>query len=121
MKTPGLFEDVMGQFMYWAGSSKLIFSDGNMIFHSQPILEKLRDFQFSETTLNRYGIPQMTKEDMKLILSGNYTWLLGIDIEAAKKKIANDEFAKERARTGIQPLYSNFRRHLKDSALKVPA
>jgi len=121
MKTPGLFEDVMGQFMYWAGSSKLIFSDGNMIFHSQPILEKLRDFQFSETTLNRYGIPQITKEDMKLILSGNYTRLLGIDIEAAKKQIANDEFAKERARTGIQPLYSNFRRYLKDSALKVPA
>lgn len=121
MKTPGLFEDVMGQFMYWAGPSKLIFSDGNMIFHSQPILEKLRDFQFSETTLNRYGIPQITKEDMQLILGGNYARLLGIDIEAAKKKIANDEFAKERARTGIQPLYSNFRRYLKDGALKVPA
>jgi predicted TIM-barrel fold metal-dependent hydrolase len=120
-KAPGLFEDVMGQFMYWAGPSKVIFSDGNMIFHSQPILEKLRDFKFSEATLERYGIPQITKEDMQLILGGNYARLLGIDIEAAKKKIANDEFAKERARTGIQPLYSNWRKYIKDGALKVPA
>jgi len=90
------------------------------VFHSQPILEKLRDFKFSQTTLERYGIPQMTQEDMQLILGGNYARILGIDIEAAKQKIANDEFAKERARTGIQPLYSNWRRYLKD-VLKVPA
>jgi predicted TIM-barrel fold metal-dependent hydrolase len=120
-KAPGMFEDLMGQFMYWAGPSKLIFSDGNMVFHSQPILEKLRDFKFQESTLTRWGVPQITKEDMALIVGGNYARILGVDIEAAKKRIANDEFTKERARTGIQPIYSNWRKYLRESGLKVSA
>ncbi len=118
-KAPGMFEDLMGQFMYWAGSSKVIFSDGNMVFHSQPILEKMRDFKFQDSTLSRWGIPQITKQDMANILGGNYARILKIDIEQAKKKIANDEFSKERARTGIQPIYSNWHRHLKESGLAV--
>jgi hypothetical protein len=116
-----MFEHLMGQFMYWAGSSKVIFSDGNMVFHSQPILEKLRHFKFQGATLERWGIPQITQEDMAKILGGNYARILGIDIEAAKKRIASDEFSKERARTGIQPMYSNWRKHLQESGLAVPA
>jgi hypothetical protein len=42
-------------------------------------------------------------------------------MEAAKKRMANDEFAKERARTGIQPMYSNWRRYIRESGLAVPA
>jgi hypothetical protein len=118
-KAPGMFEELMGQFMYWAGSGKVIFSDGNMVFHSQPILEKLRNFKFQDATLSRWGIPQITKQDLANILGGNYARILGIDIEAAKKKIANDEFSKERARTGIQPIYSNWKRHLQETGLAV--
>ncbi len=120
-KAPGMFEDLMGQFMYWAGSSKVIFSDGNMVFHSQPILEKIRDFKFQDATMKRWGIPQITAEDKQLILGGNYARILGIDIETAKKRMANDEFAKERARTGIQPMYSNWKRYIRESGLAVPA
>jgi uncharacterized protein len=120
-KAPGMFEELMGQFMYWAGSSKVIFSDGNMVFHSQPILEKLRDFQFAQSTLDKFGIQQMTKQDMALILGGNYARILGIDVEAAKKRIANDEFAKERTRTGIQPIYSNWHKYIKENGLGVSA
>jgi uncharacterized protein len=118
-KAPGMFEELMGQFMYWAGSGKVIFSDGNMVFHSQPILEKLRNFKFQDATLSRWGIPQITKQDLANILGGNYARILGIDIEAARKKIANDEFSKERARTGIQPIYSNWKRHLQETGLAV--
>jgi predicted TIM-barrel fold metal-dependent hydrolase len=118
-KAPGMFEELMGQFMYWAGSSKVIFSDGNMVFHSQPILEKLRNFKFQDATLSRWGIPQITKQDLANILGGNYARILGIDTEAARKKIANDEFSKERARTGIQPIYSNWKRHLQETGLAV--
>jgi hypothetical protein len=121
VKAPGMFEELMGQFMYWAGSSKIIFSDGNMVFHSQPILEKIRDFKFQDATMKRWGISQITAEDKQLILGGNYARILGIDIEAAKKHLANDEFAKERARTGIQAPYSNWRRYIRESGLAVPA
>ena len=43
------------------------------------------------------------------------------DIETAKQRIANDEFSKERARTGIQPMYSNWRKYIRESGLAVPA
>ncbi len=120
-KAPGMFEDLMGQFMYWAGSGKVIYSDGNMVFHSQPILEKLRNFKFQDSTMQRWGIPQITKQDMSNILGGNYARILGIDVEAAKKRIANDEFTKERAKTGIQAPYSNWKKHLATLGLKATA
>ncbi len=90
-------------------------------FTPNPILEKIRDFKFQDATLRRWGIPQITKEDKALILGGNYARILGVDIEAAKKRLANDEFSKERARTGIQPIYSNWRRYIKESGLAVSA
>ena len=92
-----------------------------MVFHSQPILEKIRDFTFQDATMKRWGIPQITAEDKQLILGGNYARILGIDIGEAKKRLANDEFAKERARTGIQAPYSNWRRYIRESGLAVPA
>jgi len=42
--------------------------------------------------------------------------ILDIDVEKAKENIANDEFSQERARTGIQAPYSNWK-----AALSVPA
>jgi predicted TIM-barrel fold metal-dependent hydrolase len=120
-KAPGMFEELMAQFMYWAGSSKVIYSDGNMVFHSQPILEKLRSFRFKESTMERWGVPQITDADMANILGLNYARILGIDVEKAKARIANDEFSRERARTGIQEPYSNWRRYIREAGLAVPA
>jgi hypothetical protein len=114
--SPGVFETIMAQFVAWGGAQKIIFSDGNMVFHSQPILERLKNFSFSEQTLNYFGLPQLTHEDRALILGGNYARILGIDIEGAKKRIADDEFSRERAKTGIQAPYSNWK-----AMLKVPA
>jgi len=114
--SPGVFETLMAQFVAWGGAHKILFSDGNMVFHSQPILLRLSQFSFSEQTLNYFGLPQLTKEDRALILGGNYARILGIDIEKAKQNIADDEFSQERARTGIQAPYSNWK-----AALGVPA
>jgi hypothetical protein len=116
-----MFEELMAQFMYWAGSSKVIYSDGNMVFHSQPILEKLRNFKFKESTMDRWGIPQITNEDMANILGLNYARIIGIDVEKAKARIADDEFSRERARTGLQEPYSNWRRYIREAGLAVPA
>jgi predicted TIM-barrel fold metal-dependent hydrolase len=109
---PGDFEHFMAKFIQYAGPQKIIYSDGSMVLHSQPILEKFRHFRFSERTLEAYNLPQLTDEDLALILGGNYARILGVDIEAAKSRIADDEFAQERAITGLQPLFSNWRAHL---------
>ncbi|ABW12282.1 amidohydrolase 2 [Parafrankia sp. EAN1pec] len=115
-KSPGVFEQTLAKLIFWGGPSKLIYSDGSMVFHSQPIIRALSEFSFSEETLAAWGIPQLTAEDRALILGGNYARILGIDIEAAKARIADDEFAREKARTGIQAPYSNWKAALEAAA-----
>jgi uncharacterized protein len=62
--------------------------------------------------LQRYGIPQLTAEDRASILGGNYARLLGIDPAERLAMIAEDEFSKEKAATGRQAPYSNWKAHL---------
>jgi Predicted metal-dependent hydrolase of the TIM-barrel fold len=116
VKAPVLFEKVMAEFMLWGGSEKLIYSDGHSVFHSQPILERFRDFQFSEETQVGYGVAPLSHADKANILGKNYARIIGLDIEAAKAKIANDQFAQERAKTGLQAPYSNWKRELEMSS-----
>lgn len=112
----GAFEQVMAQLLFWGGPQKVLFADGAMVFHSQPLIEAFHRFEFSAQTQHTYGLPQLTTEDRELILGGNYARILGIDIEAAKTRIADDEFAREKARTGRQAPYSNWRASLQDAA-----
>jgi uncharacterized protein len=109
IKAPKLFENVMSEFMLWGGPQKIIFSDGCMFAHSQPVIEGIMNFQFTDETCEGYGVGKLTDADRALILGGNYARIIGLDIEAAKAKIADDEFAQARRETGIQPPYSNWR------------
>jgi predicted TIM-barrel fold metal-dependent hydrolase len=120
-KMPGQFEQMMANFFAFGGPQKIIFSSGNMVLHSHPIVETFRNFQFSEATMQSMGIPQVTKEDMALILGGNFARLIGLDSEKAKKRIADDEFAQELRQTGIQAPYSNWRRYLKEGKIGAAA
>jgi hypothetical protein len=108
IKAPKLFENVMAEFILWGGPEKIIFSDGCMFAHSQPIIEAIMDFQFSDETCEGYGIAKLTDAERGLILGGNYARIAGLDIEAIKAKIADDEFSRIRRETGIQTPYSNW-------------
>ena len=120
-KAPGQFEEMMANFLAWAGPQKVIFSSGNMVLHSHPIVEKIRSFQFKPSTLESFGIGQITDEDKALILGGNFARLIGLDVAKAKHAIADDEFAEERRRTGLQEPYSNWRRYLRENRLGAAA
>jgi predicted TIM-barrel fold metal-dependent hydrolase len=81
---PKLFESVMVAFMRSGGPQKIVFGDGGgLIMPSQPILEALMKFQFSDEDCEGYGIPKLTAEHRALILGGNYARIVGLDIEAA--------------------------------------
>jgi hypothetical protein len=107
---PGLFNEIMAQFLFWGGSEKIIYSDGTLFCHTQPLLEKFWNLEFPEELLHKYNLKQITKEEKALILGGNYARIVDLDIEKAKAAIADDEFAVERRRTGIQKPYSNWLR-----------
>jgi predicted TIM-barrel fold metal-dependent hydrolase len=120
-KMPGHFEDMIANFVAWGGAQKIIFSSGTMVLHSHPLVEKIKDFQFSEATMQKFGIPQITSEERALILGGNYARIVGLDSDKAKKAIADDEFAQEKRKTGLQAPYSNWRRYLKEGRIGAAA
>jgi predicted TIM-barrel fold metal-dependent hydrolase len=92
VKAPKLFEEIISEFMMWGGPDKTLFSDGTMFVHTQAFLEAFMGFEFKDETLAGLGIPQITREDKEKILGLNYARMIDLDIEAAKKKIAGDEF-----------------------------
>jgi uncharacterized protein len=107
-RAPGWFEEILGAFLFWGGVEKIIYSDGSMLGHSQPLLETFWNLELSDRMLERYGLEQLTKEDKALILGGNYARIVGLDIEAAKRRIAEDEFAVYQREHGLDPPYSNW-------------
>ncbi len=54
------------------------------------------------------ALPQIDKVAKHEILGENYARLIGVDIEAAKQRISNDEFAQRRAEGKAAP-YSTIR------------
>ena len=113
---PGLFEQVLATLVAWGSAHKIVFSDGNMVFHSQPILERLATYEFQPETLAAFGVQQLTAGDRAAILGGNLARILDIDVAEALARIVDDEFARERAFSGHQPPYSNWRAWLRRAA-----
>jgi predicted TIM-barrel fold metal-dependent hydrolase len=107
---PGWFEQIMAQFLFWGGPRKIIWGDGSPFVHPQPLLRKFWNFEFSKEMLDKYHIPQITREDKARILGQNYADLIGLDLPGAVERIAADEFSQERRAKGLAQPYSNWRR-----------
>lgn len=104
----GVIADAVAQFVGFAGVDKILYASGGMHFHPQPIIEFIRNLEFSDELLDRYRIPQLTAADKAKILGGNYARMTGLDVPAARAAIAHDEFATARAQHGLAPLWSNW-------------
>jgi predicted TIM-barrel fold metal-dependent hydrolase len=105
---PGWFEDLIAYFSVWSGFDKLLFASGALQAHPQPMLEAFRDFTFSEATLNKYGLEQITDADKRKVLGLNHARLLGVEADEALARIADDEFARYRREHGRDAPYSNW-------------
>lgn len=91
------FAEALANLLKWAGPSKIMWGSGTVFCHPQPAVEKFwNDFQLPDDLVSVAGM-QVTPEIKRMILGENYARYAGIDIQAAKARIANDAFAKERA------------------------
>ena len=91
------FAEALAGLLKWAGPSKIMWGSGTVFCHPQPAVQKFwNDFQLPEDLVSVAGM-QVTPEIKRMILGENYARYAGIDIAAAKARIANDAFAKERA------------------------
>jgi predicted TIM-barrel fold metal-dependent hydrolase len=116
---PQLFDEAMAAMLYWGGVDKIIYSTGAMEFHPQPILEAIWDYQISEPMLDRYKLSQITRADKAKILGQNYAKIVGVDLQEAHKRIADDEFSRKRAADGIAAPYTYWKERV--AAVGAPA
>jgi hypothetical protein len=70
---------------------------GVMQYHPRLCLDAWVDFEFPEDLISEYGyfedFRQITDEDKRKILGGNYARMHGLDVEALRRGIEGDEFA----------------------------
>ncbi|HYC80429.1 MAG TPA: amidohydrolase family protein [Solirubrobacterales bacterium] len=92
-----------------AGIERMFWSSGTNNCHARPGLEAFMDFQFADDQMNRNGlftpVPQLSHEHKRAILGGNLARLHGLDVEALKGAIADDEFSRATA-DGLAEPYS---------------
>lgn len=100
-------------------TDQIYWGTGAMGAHARPQLEAFADFQFSDEVRRSVGlvtdIPQITDEMKRDILGRNYADLIGLDIDDAEAKIADDEFSQQRARDGIAAPYSTTESTVKEA------
>lgn len=95
------FAEIFGELLSAVGEEgmdRLFWSSGAMSVHPRPQLEAFRDFQFPDDVRKngaRHGdLPRLTDEHKRMILGENYANLIGLDIDDARSRIEDDEFAQ---------------------------
>ena len=99
-KAPGRFADVMAEFLFWGGPSKILYSDGALFAHPQLTLQRFWDFQLPPELAAKHGLAPLTPADRALMVGGNYARIAGLDLDAVVASQAGDEFAVARAEHG---------------------
>jgi len=106
------FADMMRQMIVFGGPDRIIYSANAPIGHPRYILEEFAKFEMPE------GFQfSLTDEMRAMILGGNLARLHGIDIEERRKKLADDEFSREKRENGLREPFSSVKRRLPDQAV----
>jgi predicted TIM-barrel fold metal-dependent hydrolase len=104
---PRRFAEIMATLLGVGGEGvigKFFWGTGTMALHPRPGLDAFREFQMPEDLLGAGGIfgevPQITDEHKAMMLGLNYANAHGLDIEALRRGIADDEFEQKRREIG---------------------
>jgi uncharacterized protein len=110
MNRPRVFAKALGEFLFWGTPEQIIFASGTPLSHTQPCIESMLNFTMPKDLMEGYHYPEVTSEDIALMVGGNLARLHGIDIDARRRSIADDVFtvAKEKAGGLLEP-WSGFR------------
>jgi hypothetical protein len=100
-KAPHRFAEILAELVHWAGTGKILYSDGALLTHPQRTLERMAAFRFPDEVLERWAIPQLTDADLAAVLGGNYARMTGLDLTAVTP--ATD------GRDGVDPPYTAWR------------
>lgn len=109
-RRPKAFEEAMATLIRGKKSiERIMWGTGAMVAHPRPHLEAFaRDFAFSDELVEGGVVEQITEEDKRAILAGNYARMHGIDLKERLARIQGDEFDQRRGEEPAAP-YSTTR------------
>jgi predicted TIM-barrel fold metal-dependent hydrolase len=90
---PLKFAEVMGAFLSFGGEDRLIWASGCVAFHPRPLVERFWEFEIPEMLIEGYGVPPLTKEIKRKILSENAKRIIGLDVDGMLAESKGDEFS----------------------------
>lgn len=86
---PRRLQEWLGKCLQMVGVDKLIWgTDAPLAGTPAPYLQAFLELEIPEDLRSGYGYPQITREDKEKILGLNFARLMGIDVEAKKRTLA---------------------------------
>jgi uncharacterized protein len=99
---PELFGRILGTMLTECGSEQLLFASGVDLMHPDPLLREFESYRIPDSTLDEFGLRQITEDDRRNILGRNALRLHGLTEEAVAARVADDDFTRAR-QTGLNP------------------
>jgi uncharacterized protein len=93
---PRFFGNVMANLLFWLGPDRICYGTDFPIWYPHWQLDDFMAFQIPSDLEDEYGV-SLTDEIKEKIIGGNIARLYGIDVEAKKAELADDEFSQRRA------------------------
>ena len=90
---PLKFAEVIGAFLSFGGEDRIIWATGCVAFHPRPLVERFWNFEIPEMIVEGYGVPPLTKEIKRKILSENAKRIIGLDVDGMLAESKGDEFS----------------------------
>jgi predicted TIM-barrel fold metal-dependent hydrolase len=92
---PRYFAEIMANLLFWLGPDRIVYGTDFPIWYPHWMLDEFMAFELPEDTKQEYGV-DLTPEIKNKIVGGNITKLYGIDTEAKRAKLENDEIAQRK-------------------------
>ncbi|MCB0181286.1 MAG: amidohydrolase family protein, partial [Anaerolineae bacterium] len=89
---PRYFAEIIASLLFWIGEDKILFGSDYAIWTPKWLIDKFMAFELPDDIKAEFGV-DLTPEIKAKILGGNAAALYGIDVEAHKTKVTNDEIS----------------------------
>jgi predicted TIM-barrel fold metal-dependent hydrolase len=86
---PRRVQEHLGRLLQTVGAEKILWgSEAALAGGPEPYLRGFMELEIPADLRSGYGYPQITPEDKRQILGGNFARIMGIDIDAKKRELA---------------------------------
>ena len=113
-RRPRVFAQILLGLMHDGGDAimeRLFWGTGTMQYHPKPCVEAMAAFEFPEDLLESGGLyaplSQITNEAKAGLFAGNYARLHGLDLDALKAGIQDDQFSRAMSQEGLADPWSS--------------